>query len=351
MNENAPQNFTPLSSLGEFGLIDRIKGNFTPRNAEVSKGIGDDAAIYAIGNGEVHAVSTDLLVEGVHFDLSYVPLAHLGYKSVVVNLSDIYAMNCVPFGITVSLALSNRFTVEAIDAFYQGVKKACEFYGVDLLGGDTSSSRSGLMISVTAMGRGRAEEVVYRNGAQVNDLVCVTGDIGAAYAGLQILEREKSVFLKNPEIQPDLGGFDYVVGRQLKPEARKDVIEELRTANVRPTAMIDLSDGLASDLRHLCRDSNTGATIYEEKIMVDHQVHTIAEEFQIAALTMALNGGEDYELLFTVPLDVFERISMVKDVYVIGHIEDVSAGVNIVTQSGGFFPLEAQGWNHFRESE
>lgn len=349
MSENSDSEFTPLSQLGEFGFIDRIAKDFEPRNKEVLAGIGDDAAVVSISEDEVHVISTDLLVEGVHFDLSYVPLKHLGYKSVVVNLSDVYAMNCKPFGITVSIAMSNRFTVEAMDAFYAGVRQACQNYGVDLLGGDTSSTHSGLTISVTAMGRGKKDDIVYRSGAKINDLICLSGDVGGAYAGLQVLNREKSVFLTNPEIQPDLSGFDYVLERQLKPEAREDVITHLSEAGVRPNSMIDVSDGLASDLKHICRASKVGATIYEEKMMIDHQVHLVSDDFKIPALTMALNGGEDYELLFTVSLDDFDKVSMVKDVLVIGHIEDESIGVNIVTQAGGSYELESQGWNHFEE--
>jgi thiamine-monophosphate kinase len=351
MNEDSGSEFTPLSRLGEFGFIDRIAKDFVPRNKNVLAGIGDDAAVISISEEEVHVLSTDLLVEGIHFDLSYVPLKHLGYKAVVVNLSDIYAMNCKPFGVTISLAMSNRFTVEAMDEFYAGVHQACENYGVDLLGGDTSSTHSGLTISVTAIGLGKKDEVVYRSGAKVNDLICLSGDVGAAYAGLQVLNREKSVFISNPEIQPDLTGFDYVLERQLKPEAREDVITRLAEAGIRPNAMIDVSDGLASDLRHICRASKVGATIYEEKLMIDHQVHVVSDDFNIPAVTMALNGGEDYELLFTVPLDDFDKVSMVKDVLVIGHIEDESIGVNIATGAGGSYELESQGWNHFTEKD
>ncbi|HHG85640.1 MAG TPA: thiamine-phosphate kinase, partial [Bacteroidetes bacterium] len=298
---------------------------------------------------EVHVVSTDFLVEGVHFDLTYAPMKHVGYKAVIVNLSDIFAMNVQPFGITVSVAMSNRFTVEAMEEFYAGVELACERYHVDLLGGDTSSCHTGLVVSVTALGKGKKENVVYRSGAKVNDLICLSGDIGAAYAGLQLMEREKSVYLKNPNLQPDLAGYDYIVGRQLKPEAREDIIASLKKAEILPTAMIDVSDGLASDLLHICRESKVGASIYEEKLMLDHQVQMISEEFNLPALTMALNGGEDYELLFTVPLEKFDAISSMADVKVIGHVVDAELGVNIVTAAGGEFELEAQGWSHFSQ--
>lgn len=347
MDEHLESGLTPISKLGEFGFIEKMTESFTPENPDVLRGVGDDAAVYAISEEEVHVVSTDLLAEGVHFDLTYAPLQHVGYKSVVVNLSDIYAMNAIPFGITVSVAMSSRFTVEAMEAFYSGVKAACDNYGVDLLGGDTSSCHAGLVVSITALGKGKKDEIVYRKGAQANDLICVSGDLGAAYAGLQLMEREKSVYLKNPDLQPDLAGYDYVVGRQLKPEARRDVVEMLRKANIQPTAMIDVSDGLASDLLHICRQSKVGVSIYEEKLMIDHQVHMIAEEFNIPALTMALNGGEDYELLFTVPLDKFDEVSALSDVKVIGHVVDETLGANIVTAAGGEFALEAQGWNHF----
>lgn len=338
---------TPISRLGEFGFIEQMTKNFEVSNPGVLKGVGDDAAVYATSDTEVQLLSTDLLVEGVHFDLAYVPLKHLGYKSVVVNLSDIFAMNGKPFGVTVSVAMSNRFTVEAMSEFYAGVYAACQAYGVDLLGGDTSSSRTGLLISVTAVGKALKDEVVYRSGAKANDLICLSGDVGSAYAGLQVLEREKSVYMQNPDVQPDLAGYDYVVGRQLRPEARKDVIEALYATGIRPTSMIDVSDGLASDLLHLCKQSKTGATIYEDKLMVDHQVGIVAEEFGIAQLAMALNGGEDYELLFTASLEHFDKLKEMQGLFIIGHMTDDPNFVEIVTQNGSTIPVEAQGWNHF----
>ncbi len=347
-DENS-EDLTSISKLGEFGLIDHLTKGFVSQNPDVLMGIGDDAAVYAINEEEVHVVTTDLLIEGVHFDLRYAPLKHLGYKSVVVNLSDIYAMNAQPFGITVSVGLSSKFTVEAMNAFYEGVEIACKHYDVDLLGGDTSSSRVGLVVSVTAIGKAKKEEIVYRSGAKDHDLICVSGDIGAAYAGLQVLEREKAVFMKNPEIQPDLGGRDYVVGRQLKPEARGDIIRTLKDLGIQPTSMIDLSDGLASDLLHICKKSKMGATIYEDKLPVDHEVGFVAEEMNMAGLTMALNGGEDYELLFTLSLEHFEKVKALKGITIIGHIVEEDAGVNMITANGGVVAVQAQGFNHFSE--
>lgn len=349
MFDDSSQDLTPISRLGEFGLIDHLTKDFIVHNPSVLQGIGDDAAVYAVSEKEVHLITTDLLVEGVHFDLRYVPLKHLGYKSVVVNLSDIYAMNAQPFGITVSVALSSRFTVEAMDAFYDGVQVACRNYDVDLLGGDTSSSRTGMLISVTALGKALKGDVVYRSGAREHDLLCISGDLGAAYAGLQVLEREKEVFLKNPTIQPDLAGRDYVVGRQLKPEARADIIRLLREKGIRPSAMIDLSDGLASDLLHICKRSGKGATIYEDKLTIDHETAMVAEDLGIPALTMALNGGEDYELLFTVPLEQYDKVRSLKEVTIIGHIVEEEAGVNLITNNGSILPVMAQGWNHFKQ--
>jgi thiamine-monophosphate kinase len=347
MFDDSAQDLTPISRLGEFGLIEHLTKDFIVHNPDVVKGIGDDAAVYAVSDKEVHVVTTDLLIEGVHFDLRYVPLKHLGYKSVVVNLSDIYAMNAKPFGITVSVALSSKFTVEAMDAFYEGVEIACRHYDVDLLGGDTSSSRVGMVVSVTALGKASKSDIVYRDGAKEHDLICVSGDLGGAYAGLQVLEREKEVFLKNPNVQPDLVNRDYVVGRQLKPEARGDMIRILRENGIKPSSMIDLSDGLASDLLHITKQSGKGATIYEDKLPIDHETVLVAEDFGIPALTMALNGGEDYELLFTVPLESYDKVKSLKGVTIIGHIVEVEAGVNIITNNGSMLPLQAQGWNHF----
>ena len=349
MFEGGEGNLTPINSIGEFQLIERIAANFLPEHGNVLKGIGDDAAVIDLGDGRVQLTSTDCLIEGVHFDLAYVPLQHLGYKSVVVNLSDIYAMNGTPEGVTISIAMSNRFTVEAMDAFYAGVKYACDTYGIQLLGGDLSSSDKGLMISVTAVGFGKKDEVTYRNGAEESELICVTGDIGAAYAGLQILEREKQVFISNPEMQPDLSGFDYVVKRQLKPEARKDIIEEFQKKGIKPTSMIDISDGLASEILHLCKASGLGATVYEEKIPIDHQVVNVAEELSIHPLTMALNGGEDYELLFTVKLEDFVLVDQVPEIFVIGHMSEKDAGAKLVTRNNSVMEITAQGWKHFSE--
>ncbi len=347
MFENKDQGLTPVGELGEFKLIRHLTKDFVTSSPDVLKAIGDDAAVIALENGKVQVVSTDLLVEGVHFDLTYAPLQHVGYKAVAVNVSDIYAMNAEPYGITVSVALSNRFTVEAMEAFYFGVKAACEKFNVDLLGGDTSSSTKGLLISVTALGKGEKDDVVYRSGAKANDLLCMSGDVGAAYAGLQILEREKAVFAKNPEMQPDLGLFDYVVGRQLKPEARKDIFEELRERGIRPTSMIDISDGLASEMFHISESSDVGINVYSDKIMLDPQTVSVAEDFNLHPMTMAMNGGEDYELLFTVPLDDFQKIEEMADVKVIGHVVDKAEGVNLITQHGTVIPLQAQGWTHF----
>lgn len=347
MLEEKNLNLTPIGQLGEFGLIGKIRADFEELRDGIVKGIGDDAAVYETGGPELHIVSTDLLVEGVHFDLSYVPLRHLGYKSVVVNVSDICAMNGDAFGITVSVAMSSRFTVEAVEEFYAGVKIACEEYGVTLLGGDTSSSRLGLVISVTVLGKGSPKQISYRSGAKENDLICVSGDLGAAYAGLQILEREKAVYVNNPEMQPDLGEYTYVVGRQLRPVARQDVVRKLRELKVTPTAMIDVSDGLASDLLHITRESGVGAVVFEEKIPMDHQTTQVAEEFDIHPVTYAMNGGEDYELLFTLPLAEYEKIKDVKDIFIIGHIMDAGSGVHLMSQSGQLFEITAQGWNHF----
>lgn len=349
MFEESGEDLTPISRLGEFGLIEHMTKEFVVHNPAVLMGIGDDAAVYAVNETTAHVVTTDLLVEGVHFDLRYVPMKHLGYKSVVVNLSDIYAMNAKPFGITVSVALSSRFTVEAMDEFYAGVQIACDHYDVDLLGGDTSSSRTGMLVSVTAIGSANKSDIVYRSGANEHDLLCVSGDLGAAYAGLQVLEREKEVYLKNPALQPDLVGRDYVVGRQLKPEARGDIIRILREHGVKPSAMIDVSDGLASDLLHICKKSKKGATIYEDKLPIDHEVLLVAEDMKIAALAMALNGGEDYELLFTVPLEYYDKVKTLKGVTIIGHIVEEIAGVNLITANGSMVAVQAQGWNHFKD--
>jgi thiamine-monophosphate kinase len=342
--ENKEQEFTSISNLGEFGLIDQITKDVKHYNDSTLKGIGDDAAVIKIGD-LCQVVSTDLLVEGVHFDLAYAPLKHLGYKAVVVNLSDICAMNVIPRQITVSLALSNRFPVEAVEELYAGVKLACKHYQVDLVGGDTTSSMSGLMISVTAMGTAKEEDIVYRSGAKEKDLIVATGDLGGAYLGLQILEREKSVFMEDKNMQPDLHGSEYVLERQLKPEARKDVVEIFKKMELKPTSMIDISDGLSSELMHLAKASDLGLQVYEEKIPVDPTVMTIAEEFNLNGVTCALNGGEDYELLFTIAQKDYDKIKANPNMTVIGYMVDKNSGTNIVTHDAKVIPLSAQGWN------
>ncbi len=343
MFENS-SNRTELGDLGEFGLIDHIARSVILRNPESKKGIGDDAAVINNGGFET-VVTTDLLIEGVHFDLTYCPLRHLGYKAVVVNLSDIYAMNAIPKQITVAIAISNRFSLEAIEELYAGMELACERYGVDLIGGDTSSTHSGMVIGVTAIGKANDEDLVYRDGARETDLICVTGDLGAAYLGLQLLNREKQVYLENPKMQPDFAGYDYLLERQLKPEAQKETIELLKTIGVKPTSMIDISDGLSSELFHICKQSKTGCRIYEEKLPIDVKSNELAEEFNLNPTTCALNGGEDYELLFTVNIGDFDKIKNQKDIHIIGHITDSASGLFLVTSSNQEFELKAQGWD------
>lgn len=335
-----------IDGLGEFGLIEKLTKDLPKLHDSTQKGVGDDAAV--IGTEERKTlVSTDLLTEGVHFDLSFHPLKHLGYKSVVVNLSDIAAMNGTAEQILVSLAFSNRFSLQAIEELYSGIRLACEYYGVDLIGGDISSSGQGLTISITAIGSAKESEIVYRSGAKENELLCVSGDLGAAYMGLQLLEREKKVFLENPSMQPDLDGHDYILQRQLKPEARFDILKELRKAGIRPSSMIDISDGLASEIFHLCHSSGTGAAIYENKLPIDPQTVSVAEQFGIDPLTCALNGGEDYELLFTIAQEDFEKVRQIEEVSVIGHITDKNAGKSVITKNDNQFELKAQGWKHF----
>lgn len=346
--ENKEQEFTPISSLGEFGLIDQITKDVKHYNDSTLKGVGDDAAVIKIGD-LCQVVSTDLLIEGVHFDLAYAPLKHLGYKAVVVNLSDICAMNVIPTQITVSLALSNRFPVEAVEELYSGVKLACERYKVDLIGGDTTSSTSGLMISVTAMGVAKEEDIVYRSGANEKDLIVATGDLGGAYLGLQILEREKAVFMENKNMQPDLHGSEYVLERQLKPEARKDIVEMFKQMKLKPTSMIDVSDGLSSELMHLAKASGLGLQVYEEKIPCDPTVMTIAEEFSLNGVTCALNGGEDYELLFTIAQSDYDKIKGNPNMTVIGYMVDENSGTNLISHDSKVFPLTAQGWTSHQE--
>lgn len=338
---------TDLEQLGEFGLIDKITSGFENRIPSTLTGIGDDAAVIEISETEAMLISTDMLVEGIHFNLMYMPLLHLGYKSVVVNLSDIIAMNAVPEQITVSVALSSKFPIEAVEELYKGIKQACDFYNVDLVGGDTTSSYAGLTISITAIGRAKKEDIVYRSGAKEYDLLVVTGDLGAAYMGLQVLEREKQVFQANPEIQPDLDGHDYIIERQLKPEARKDILGFLKELDVKPTAMIDISDGLASEILHICKASKVGCHVYDEKIPIDAKTSMSAIDFNLDPGTCALNGGEDYELLFTVAQGDFDKIKSNPHMTVIGHITNESDGTYFIDRNGSAIELRAQGWNHF----
>ncbi|MGB5982667.1 MAG: thiamine-phosphate kinase [Nonlabens sp.] len=336
---------TPVEQLGEFGLIDYITDNFEVQNESSLLGIGDDAAV--LKHLDTTVISTDMLVEGVHFDLSYVPLKHLGYKAVVVNLSDIYAMNAAAKQITVSLAVSNRFPVEAVKELYEGIQLACKIYGVDLVGGDTTASRSGLIISVTAVGEQTEDKIAKRSGVKDGDLLVVTGDLGAAYMGLQILEREKAVFKENPNNQPDIEAYSYLIERQLKPEARKDIPKLLEDLGVQPTSMIDLSDGLSSEIIHLCKSSNVGMTVYEEKIPLDPTVINACEEFSLDSTTIALSGGEDYELLFTIDQNDYDKIKANPNLTVIGHALPASSGMNLVTRGGEQIAIKAMGWNSF----
>ena len=333
-----------ISQLGEFGLIDRLTKELPVVNASTLKGVGDDCAVLRNRDTDI-LVTTDLLLEGVHFDLTYVPLKHLGYKSAVVNFSDVYAMNGTPRQITVSLGISSRFTVEHIEELYSGIRLACEIYGVDLVGGDTTSSRQGLVISITCIGEAEADKIVSRSGAKDTDLICVSGDLGAAYMGLQLLEREKVASAGQKDFVPNFGGKEYIVERQLKPEARRDIVRELAEAGIVPTAMMDISDGLSSELMHICKASDVGCRVFEERIPVDYQTAVMAEELGMNVVTAALNGGEDYELLFTVPLHFHEKVKDLPGVKVIGHITKPSLGCAMVTRDGGEIPLQAQGWN------
>jgi thiamine-monophosphate kinase len=342
------QKRTELSELGEFGLIEHLSKNIVPKHAGTVKGIGDDAAVIDTGN-KLLLLSTDLLVEGVHFDLTYVPLKHLGYKATVVNISDIAAMNGIPKQMTISIAVSNRFSLEAIEELYLGIRMACDKYNVDLVGGDTSSSVSGLFISVTITGEAARDEIVYRNGAKEGDLLCVTGDLGGAYVGLLVLEREKQVFKVNPDMQPELTGNEYVLGRQLKPEARTDLRKIFKETGVLPTSMIDISDGLASETLHICHQSITGCNLYEEKIPIDDETRRLALEFNIIPSVCALNGGEDYELLFTVRQTDYEKIRNLSDITIIGHITASGSGHNLITPDGKTVELTAQGWDAFKK--
>ena len=339
---------TEIATLGEFGLIKHLTEGIQLQNPETKYGVGDDAAVLEFPDRQ-GLVTTDLLMEGVHFDLVYTPLKHLGYKSAMVNFSDIYAMNGRPKQMTVSIAVSKRFCIEDLDEFYDGLKLACQRHQVDLVGGDTTSSVTGLAISITCIGTVEKEQVVYRNGAKPTDLICVSGDLGAAYMGLQLMEREKAVFQGETEVQPDFAGKEYLLERFLKPEARRDVVERLAKAGIRPTAMMDVSDGLSSELLHICSQSGTGCRVYEERIPIDYQTAVMAEEFNMNLSTCALNGGEDYELLFTVPLALHEQVSQLEDVKVIGHMTAPDLGCALITRDGNELELKAQGWNPLKE--
>lgn len=347
---NEEKKYTELSTLGEFGLISHLTKSIKIQNKSTLKGVGDDAAVLDYGSKKI-LVSSDMLIQGVHFDLTYTPLAHLGYKAVAVNASDIYAMNGIPRQITISLALSNHFSIEGVEELYSGIYLACEHYGIDLVGGDTTSSRTGMCISVTVIGEADEQDIVYRNTAQENQLICVSGDLGAAYMGLQLLEREKTVFSESGATQPDFAGYEYILERQLKPEGRGDILKLLREKNIRPAAMIDVSDGLASEVMHICKDSGVGCNIYEEKIPIDYQTYKMAEELNMDATVCALSGGEDYELLFTAPLEDFETLSALPGISIIGHTCKSSEGCQLTTRDGNTFELKAQGWTNFDTPE
>ena len=337
---------TEISSLGEFGLIEHLTKNIELQNASSVLGVGDDAAVID-HFGKQTVVTTDLLIEGVHFDLSYTPLKHLGYKAVIANLSDVYAMNAVPTQITLSIGISNRFGLEALDDFYEGVYAACEKYGVDLVGGDTTTSQKGFIISVTAIGEVAPDKFVKRSTAQKGDLLCVSGFVGSAYVGLLFLEREKKIFIESPGVQPDLEGESYVIGKLLKPEARKDIIEFFEKQEIIPTSMIDISDGLSSEILHICKDSNLGCVLYEEKIPVAEEMKKAAFKFEIDPTACALSGGEDYELLFTISQTDYDKLVLNEDISVVGYMTDVEEGANIITKGGGKHAVTAQGWNPF----
>ncbi|WP_411029496.1 thiamine-phosphate kinase [Spongiimicrobium sp. 3-5] len=349
MIEDKNQERTSLEQLGEFGLIDHLTKNFPKLHTSTKTAVGDDAAVLDFADKRT-LVTTDMLVEGVHFDLSYIPLKHLGYKAVMVNLSDVYAMNAKATQITVSLAVSNRFPLEALEEFYAGVALACELYQVDLVGGDTTSSTTGMIISITALGESNKEDIVYRSGAKPNDLLVVSGDLGGAYMGLQVLEREKEVFKVDPNNQPDLSLYTYIVERQLKPEARKDIVELLQNLEVKPTAMIDISDGLSSEILHLCKQSNVGCNLYEDKIPLDPTVISACEEFGVDSTMIALSGGEDYELLFTLDQKEFPKIKGNPNLTVVGHMTSKSEGAHLISRNNSKIPITAQGWNSFAKA-
>ena len=351
MEQENTKPLTQLDELGEFGLIDQLTTDFPLRNASSLKGVGDDAAVIN-HEGMRTLVSVDMLIEGIHFDMTYCPLKHLGYKAAVSNFSDIYAMNGTPTQIVVGLGVSSRFTVEALDELYAGIRLACERYHVDMVGGDTTSSKTGLVISITVIGMAKDEDIVYRSGAKKNDLLCVTGDLGGAYVGLLILEREKAEFLSNPNMQPQLKGLDYVLERQLKPEARKDVVEQLKTLGIKPTSMIDISDGLGSEILHLCKESGVGCQLYEERIPIDPTTDRMVKEFQIVPSVAALSGGEDYELLFTIDQKDYEKIqTMSADVTVIGYMTDDKGVTEMITPDSHVIPIKAQGWDHMKKHD
>lgn len=337
---------TEIATLGEFGLINKLTEQIKLVNPSTVKGVGDDAAVLDYADKQV-LVTTDLLLEGIHFDLTYVPLKHLGYKAAVVNFSDIYAMNGTPKQITVSLGISKRFTIEHIQELYEGIRTAAEIYGVDIVGGDTSASVTGLLISITCIGEAEKGKVVYRNGAKDTDLICVSGDLGAAYMGLQLLEREKVASSGQADFQPEFGGKEYILERQLKPEARRDVVKALADASIMPTSMMDISDGLSSELLHICKQSNAGCRIYEERIPIDYQTAVMASEINMNLVTAALNGGEDYELLFTAPLSDHEKLAQIDSIRIIGHITKPELGCAMITRDGNEISLQAQGWNAF----
>jgi len=343
------QKLTHISELGEFGLIDHLTKHITIQNLSTIKGVGDDAAVFQYENDRLSLISCDMLIEGVHFNPTYTPLKHLGYKAAIVNFSDIYAMNGTPHQIVVGLAISAKYTLEAIEELYSGIILACKQYGVDFVGGDTTSTPSGMQISVTVVGSAKKEDVVYRNGAKENDLICVSGNLGAAYAGLLILQREEQTFLANPQHQPDIQAYEYVLERQLKPEAGKKIIETLKEKGVKPTSMIDVSDGLASELLHICKQSAKGCKIFEDKIPIDIQTYDVAEEFSIVPLTFALNGGEDYELLFTVDIEQYEVVKNIPGITIIGHITSEDIGKYIISEQGQAIEIKAQGWDALKK--
>jgi len=339
------QKLTPISELGEFGLIEHLTKDFETINKSTLIAVGDDAAVLDFSKTKT-LISTDLLVEGIHFDLSYFPLKHLGYKAVIVNLSDILAMNAKPTQITVSIAVSARTSVESLEELYAGIKEACKVYNIDLIGGDTTSSRSGLIISITAVGEAKKEDITYRKGANKNDLICVTGDLGAAYMGLQLLIREKEVFKTNPNAQPDLTGYEHIIEKQLKPETPIDIIDKLAKMKIKPTSMIDISDGLSSEIIHICKASDTGCVLFEDKFPIDNATLRFGQEIDVHGTIAALNGGEDYELLFTVPMKDYNTIKRYPEISVIGHISDKEKGYSLITADGNSIPIEAQGFKH-----